>query len=35
LVTDATFIPICWQKSLNIALSKYFVLSIVMCWGTP
>jgi hypothetical protein len=30
----ATFIPIWWQKPLNIALSKYFVLSTVMCLGT-
>jgi hypothetical protein len=31
----ATFIPIWWQNSLNIALSKYFALSTVMCLGTP
>jgi hypothetical protein len=33
--TDAnmTFIPICWQKSLNIVLSKYFALSTVICLG--
>jgi hypothetical protein len=30
---NATFIPICWQKSLNIALSNYFALSVVICWG--
>jgi hypothetical protein len=26
---------ICWQNSLNIVLLKYFVLSTVMCLGTP
>jgi hypothetical protein len=31
----ATFVPICWQNSLNIALSKYFAFSTVMCLGTP
>jgi hypothetical protein len=30
---NATFIPTYWQKSLAIALSKYFVLSTVMCRG--
>jgi hypothetical protein len=24
-----------WQNSLNIALSKYFALSTIMCLGTP
>jgi hypothetical protein len=35
--TDAkvTFVPIWWQNSLNIALSKYFALSIVICLGMP
>jgi hypothetical protein len=28
-----TFILIYWQKSFNIALSKYFALSIVICLG--
>jgi hypothetical protein len=32
---NATFVPICWQNSLNIALSKYFAFSTVMCLGTP
>jgi hypothetical protein len=34
--TDAkvTFVPIWWHNSLNIALSKYFVLSTVMCLDT-
>jgi hypothetical protein len=31
----ATFILIWWQNSLNIALSKYFALSIVICLGMP
>jgi hypothetical protein len=33
--TDAkvTFILICWQKSLNIALLMYFKLSTVICRG--
>jgi hypothetical protein len=30
---NATFVPIYWHKSLNIALSKYFALSIVICRG--
>jgi hypothetical protein len=32
---SATFVPICWQKSLNIALLKYIALSTVICLGTP
>jgi hypothetical protein len=28
-------VPICWENSLNIVLSKYFASSIVMCLGTP
>jgi hypothetical protein len=32
---NATFVLICWQKLLNIALSKYFALSTVICRGTP
>jgi hypothetical protein len=32
---NVTFVPICWQKYLNIALSKYFALSTVICRGTP
>jgi hypothetical protein len=35
IVANATFIPIHWQKSLNITLLKYFALSIVICLGTP
>jgi hypothetical protein len=32
---NVTFVLICWQKSLNIALSKYFALSTVICRGMP
>jgi hypothetical protein len=31
----ATFVLICWQKSLNMTLSKYFALSTVMWRGMP
>jgi hypothetical protein len=30
-----TFMPICWQHSLNIGLLKNFALSTIMCLGTP
>jgi hypothetical protein len=32
---NATFVLICWHKSLNIALSKYITLSTVICPAKP